>query len=60
MQQIMSERAYCSFRRSFTLPDGIDRDKIAAKLVKGVLTITLPKTEGGQKPTQKIEVKAAA
>ncbi len=56
----MSERAYGSFQRSFMLPDGIDRDKIAADLSKGVLTITLPKTEAAQKPQKKIEVKAAA
>jgi HSP20 family protein len=56
----MSERAYGSFQRSFALPDGVDRDKIAAELAKGVLTITLPKTVEAQKPQKKIEVKAAA
>ena len=55
----MSERAYGSFQRSFALPDGIDRDKIAANLAKGVLTITLPKTAQAQQQ-QKIEVKTAA
>ena len=55
----MSERAYGSFQRAFALPDGIDRDKIAAELSKGVLTITLPKTAEAQKPHKKIEVKAA-
>ena len=42
------------------LPDGIERDKIAADLSKGVLTITLPKTAAAQKPQKKIEVKSAA
>ena len=56
----MSERAYGSFQRSFTLPEGIDRDKIAADLSRGVLTVTLPKTEQAQKQQKKIEVKAAA
>jgi HSP20 family protein len=56
----MSERCYGSFQRAFALPDGVDRDKIAADLAKGVLTITLPKTAEAQKPSQKIEVKAAA
>jgi HSP20 family protein len=56
----VSERAYGSFQRSFVLPDGVDRDKIAADLSKGVLTITLPKSAEAQKPEKKIEVKAAA
>jgi HSP20 family protein len=56
----VSERAYGSFQRSFALPDGVNHDKIAAELSKGVLTITLPKTAEAQKPQKKIEVKAAA
>jgi HSP20 family protein len=56
----MSERAYGSFQRSFALPDGVDRDKIAANLEKGVLTITLPKTPEAQKQQKKIEVKSAS
>jgi HSP20 family protein len=56
----MSERAYGSFERAFMLPDNIERDKIAADLSKGVLTITLPKTAAAQKPQKKIEVKTAA
>lgn len=55
----MTERAYGSFQRSFVLPDGIDREKIAADLSKGVLTITLPKTPEAQKQQKKIEVKTA-
>ena len=56
----MSERAFGSFERSFALPDGIDRDKIAAGLAKGVLTVALPKKPEAQKPAKKIEVKSAA
>lgn len=56
----VSERAYGSFQRSFTLPETVDRNKIGAELAKGVLTITLPKTAEAQKPAQKIEVKATA
>jgi len=55
----VSERAYGSFQRSFALPDGVDADKIAADMAKGVLTITLPKTAEAAKQ-QKIEVKKAA
>ncbi len=56
----VSERAYGSFQRSFTLPDGVDADKIVADLAKGVLTVTLPKTAQAQKQQKKIEVKTAA
>jgi HSP20 family protein len=56
----VTERAYGSFQRALTLPDGVARDKIAAELSKGVLTLTLPKTVEAQKPAKKIEVKAAA
>jgi HSP20 family protein len=56
----MSERAYGAFQRSFALPEGVDRDGIAADLAKGVLRITLPKTAAAQKPAKKIEVKTAA
>lgn len=52
----MSERSYGSFQRSFALPEEIDRDKIAADLAKGVLTITLPKMAEAQKRAQKIKV----
>jgi HSP20 family protein len=53
----LSERSYGSFQRSFQLPEGVDRDKLAADFSKGVLTITLPKTPEAQKQTKKIEVK---
>lgn len=56
----LSERAYGSFERSFSVPDGVDRDKIAADFSKGVLTITLPKTAKAVAEQKKIEVKAAA
>lgn len=55
----LSERSYGSFQRSFSLPEGVDEDKIAANFAKGVLTVTLPKTTDAQKAQKKIEVKAA-
>lgn len=55
----LSERSFGSFERSFTLPDDVDEDKIAAAFSKGVLTVTLPKIAEAQKPQKKIEVKAA-
>jgi len=56
----VTERAYGSFQRAFAIPDRVARDKIAADLSKGVLTLTLPKTVEAQEPAKKIEIKAAA
>ncbi len=53
------ERSFGAFRRAFQMPEGVDRDKIAADFSKGVLTITMPKTAEAQKRTKKIEVKSA-
>jgi HSP20 family protein len=56
----LSERSYGSFQRSFYVPEGVDRDKIAADFSKGVLTITMPKTAKAVEQQKKIEVKTAA
>jgi HSP20 family protein len=39
------ERAYGSFSRSLTLPEGIDPDAVAADFDRGVLTVRIPKPE---------------
>jgi HSP20 family molecular chaperone IbpA len=44
------------FRRVFVLPDGINREAIAAELRHGVLTLHLPKAAPAK--TRRIEVKA--
>lgn len=54
----LSERSYGSFQRSFTLPEGVDRDQIEAAFAAGVLTLTLPKTPEAVKQQKKIEIKA--
>jgi HSP20 family protein len=54
----LSERSYGMFQRSFSLPPGVDRDKLTAAFANGVLTITLPKTAEAKKQEKKIEVKA--
>jgi HSP20 family protein len=53
------ERRFGSFERYFAVPEGVDPDKIEASFKKGVLTVTLPKKPEAQKPTKKIDVKAA-
>jgi HSP20 family protein len=55
----LQERKFGSFERSFSVPEGVDADKIEANFKKGVLTVTLPKKAEAQKPAKKIEVKAA-
>jgi HSP20 family protein len=39
------ERAYGSFRRSLTLPEGIDPEGVTASFDKGVLEVRIPKPE---------------
>jgi HSP20 family protein len=39
------ERAYGSFMRSFTLPEGTTGDKVSAEFKDGVLKVHLPKSE---------------
>ena len=56
----LSERSFGSFERSFTVPEGVDTDKIEASFQKGVLTVKLPKKPEAVKPEKKIEVKTAA
>lgn len=36
------------YRRTFALPDGIDRERIAATVKNGVLRLTLPKAESAR------------
>jgi HSP20 family protein len=39
------ERSYGKFERSFTLPEGVDLDKVEAAYENGVLNLTIPKAE---------------
>jgi len=52
------ERAVGTFERTIALPAPIDIDKVEARLVNGVLTITLPKAAEAQ--PRKVEVHAAS
>jgi HSP20 family protein len=51
-----SERSFGSFQRSFELPESVDQGKIEASFQKGLLTITMPKTEVAQKAAKKIPI----
>jgi HSP20 family protein len=42
-EQVMLGRAYGTFSRTFTLPDSLDEDNLAANLADGVLTVRIPK-----------------
>ncbi len=53
---VMSERRYGAFRRSFRLPEEIDADAIAAEFSKGVLTLTLPRSETARTEQKTIKV----
>jgi HSP20 family protein len=43
------EFSYSSFRRSFSLPEHVDAEKISAEYKDGLLTFTLPKREEAKK-----------
>ena len=52
---LMRERRSSSFARSFVLPEGIDKEKIAAEFKNGILNLSFPKTPAAKPKT--IEVK---
>ncbi|MFD1162797.1 Hsp20/alpha crystallin family protein [Hwangdonia seohaensis] len=51
------EFGYSSFKRTFTLPESVDEDKIDARYNDGILSILLPKKEEAkQKPPRTIKI----
>jgi HSP20 family protein len=48
------ERAYGSFRRSLTLPEGVDAEAVTASFEKGVLQVSIPKPE--QRKPRKVAI----
>jgi HSP20 family protein len=54
---VMRERKSTQFSRSFVLPEGVDREKIAAEFKNGILQLTFPKVPAAKPKT--IEVKAS-
>jgi HSP20 family protein len=51
------EFSYSNFRRSFSLPNSVDAEKISANHRDGILNITIPKKEEAkQKPPKQIAI----
>lgn len=48
------ERTYGRFQRSFTLPNGIDAEKVSATFTNGLLTLTVPKAATARARTIKV------
>ena len=48
------ERSYGAFRRSLTLPEGVDPAAVAASFDKGVLEVTVPKPQ--QQAPRKVQI----
>jgi len=42
------ERSYGAFERSLSLPEGVEADRIAARLEKGVLRVEIPRPAGAK------------
>ena len=53
---IRNEYKYSSFKRSFTLDEKVDAEKIAAQYVNGVLILNLPKKEEVKPATKQITI----
>ncbi|NWG54014.1 MAG: Hsp20/alpha crystallin family protein [Hydrogenophilaceae bacterium] len=51
-----SERFFGRFERRIALPADVDEERAKAKFKNGVLTITLPKTEPGQRRGRRIAI----
>lgn len=56
-KQIRNEYSYHSFKRSFTVDEKVDAEKIEAKYVNGVLTLNLPRKEEVKASAKEILVK---
>lgn len=51
------EFSYTAFTRTFSLPEGVKQDAVAANYTNGVLHVTLPKTDAAKtKPARSIKI----
>lgn len=55
----MMERSYGAFQRSLALPEEADTNKADAKFDKGVLTVSIPKTEKAKEAVKKVAIHAS-
>ncbi|MFA5698896.1 MAG: Hsp20/alpha crystallin family protein [Sphaerochaeta sp.] len=56
-KNLVRERIYRKFERSFSLPEGIDESKIEGEFKDGVLTLTLPKKKEVLPKTIEVKIK---
>ncbi|MFT3901869.1 MAG: Hsp20/alpha crystallin family protein [Niabella sp.] len=56
-RKIVREFHHSSFKRSFTIDEKVDSDKIDAEYVNGILKVTLGKKESQKATSKEIEVK---
>ncbi len=56
-KNLVRERYFKKFERSFSLPEGIDEDKIEGEFSDGVLTLTLPKKKEILPKTIEVKIK---
>ena len=56
-KNLVRERYFKKFERSFSLPEGIDEDKIEGEFSDGVLTLTLPKKKEVLPKTIEVKIK---
>lgn len=55
-EYLLNELPQGAFRRSLKMPTDIDAEKVEAKIVDGVLTLTLPKAESARPKKIKVSV----
>ncbi|MGE5839060.1 MAG: Hsp20/alpha crystallin family protein [Deltaproteobacteria bacterium] len=53
-----TERSFGEFNRVIPVPTGVDTNKVSAVFKKGLLSITMPKTEEAQTTVKKIPIKS--
>ncbi|AHI25512.1 heat shock protein Hsp20/alpha/HspA [Komagataeibacter xylinus E25] len=55
-KQHVTTRSFGAFSEHFSLPDGVDEDRISARIKDGVLQVSLPRREPARPTERKIEI----